>query len=91
MEAKWKPLGLTVVALLPDQFGMGPGLVLVCFGGSRNSLPNPRSSVAEPERLRGFHRLSDAGAHLVCVHHRRKRDFRVKAHKERLRRGRYLT
>jgi hypothetical protein len=48
----------------------------------------PRS-VAEPMDLGGLHRLADAGAHLVGVHHRRKRDLRVQAHKERLRRRRY--
>jgi hypothetical protein len=42
-----------------------------------------------PSVLHGLHRLADARTHLVGVHHRRERDFRVKAHKERLRRGRY--
>jgi hypothetical protein len=51
-------------------------------GSGAETLPNPHPSVAEPERLDGFHRLADAGAHLVGVHHRRERDFRAKAHKE---------
>jgi hypothetical protein len=46
---------------------------------------------SRPDGLRGFHRLTDAGAHLVGVHHGSERDLRIQTHKERLRRRRYRT
>ncbi len=44
-----------------------------------------------PRGLDRLHGLADAGAHLVGVHHRHERNFRVKAQKERLRRRRYVA